>query len=218
MGPDVAVMDHFTFTIDSKDFIMSDASTKDEGATPGAGGMTLQDAIKMLGELAPQVAKLTQAMGAMGGGATTPAAGAVEDTTTATPAAAASDAEPAVKPAEVAAMDARLKSVVTEFADFKANGTRALMKEIAVRDVLVARLTPHVGTFDHAEKTLQDVAVYGCEKLGIKVAADAALPALEGYLTAAPALVAAAKARIGMDAANGPSSLVDGYLTGTASK
>lgn len=211
MGPGVAVMDSFTFTIDSKDFIMPEAS-KDEGATPGAGGMTLQDAIKMLGELAPQVAKLTAAMAGMSGGAATPAtaAAAVEDTTK--PAEATVDAD-AVKPEAMAAMDAALKSTRKELDDLKAGGTRAVMKEIAVRDVLVKRLTPHIGAFDSAEMTLQDVAVYGCDKLGVKVAADAALPALEGFLTAAPQPVAPARARMGMDAANG-STLVSAYLTG----
>lgn len=216
MGPDVAVMDHFTFTIDSKDFIMPDAS-KDEGATPGAGGMTLEQLTKVVGEFAPQLAALNAAMAKMAGGAAPAAAAAVEDTTkpadAATPAEATVDAG-AVKPAEMAAMDAALKTTRAELAELKTNGTRAIMKEIAVRDVLAQRLTPHIGAFDHAQMTLQDVAVYGCEKLGVKVAADAALPALEGYLTAAPAAVAASKARMGMDAANG-STLVQGYLTGT---
>lgn len=215
MGPDVAVMDSFTFTIDSKDFIMPEAS-KDEGATPGAGGMTLQDAIKMLGELAPQVAKLQAAMSGMAG-SPAPAAAAVEDTTPAATAgteAMASDKD-TVKPAEMAAMDAALKLAQNTIADMKANGTRVMLKEIAVRDALVRRLTPHIGAFDHAEMTLQDAAVYGCEKLGVKVAPEAALPALEGFLTASPQPVAAARARMGMDAANG-STLVSGYLTGTA--
>lgn len=213
MGPDVAVMDHFTFSIDTKDFIMSDA-TKDEGA-PGAGAMTLQDAIKMLGELAPQVAKLTAAMGAMGGGAA--AAPAASDTTPAAKPAASDGGEGApegaAKPAELAAMDAALQATRKELADVRANGTREVLRDIAKRDALVSRLTPLVGTFDHAEKTLADVVAYGCEKLGITAPPEHAAYALDGFLTASPGRVPTAQARMAQDAANG-ATIVHGFLAG----
>lgn len=58
----------------------------------------------------------------------------------------------------------------------------AVIKMLGQRDSLVKRLIPHIGVFDHSSMTIDQVAAYGCEKLGIKaekgserVAIDAAL-------------------------------------------
>lgn len=58
----------------------------------------------------------------------------------------------------------------------------AVIKMLGQRDSLVKRLIPHIGVFDHASMTIEQVAAYGCNKLGIKaekgferVALDAAL-------------------------------------------
>lgn len=58
----------------------------------------------------------------------------------------------------------------------------AIVRSIADRDALAARLSPFVGTFDHKAMTHADVAKYGVDKLGLKVAAGQEAIALDAYL------------------------------------
>lgn len=215
MGPGVAVMDHFKITFDTKEIIMADPEKKPEGGA-GAGEMTLADATKMLSELAPVVAGLKIQLDKMSGAAPAEVVGDKKpeggEAKPAVPAAAA--VTPATEDGKaVAAMDAQVKTLTKQVSDLTANATKVVMQDIAKRDALVTRLTPHIGAFDHAEKTLAEVATYGCEKLGIKVAADVALPALEGYLQASPGKTPAARAAAttAADAVEG-SGIVSGYL------
>ncbi|VFR32524.1 FIG00948411: hypothetical protein [plant metagenome] len=68
----------------------------------------------------------------------------------------------------------------------KANDASAVVRQIAARDALVKRVTPHVGVFDSALMVSeQDVAKYAVKKLGLKAADGAALAVLDGYLQAA---------------------------------
>ena len=186
MGPDVAVMDHFTFTFDAKELEMAE-----ENKGGGAGSMTLEQCVAMVSELAPQVAKLTEAFAKL----SAPAAA------TATPAEPAGDkgAPAATDPATEAKKDG-------EGGEGTPAGSgmdeRAFVARIAKRDQLAEKISQHVGTFDHKSMTLDDVVAYGCDKLGIK--ADKGLQAamLEGYLHAKPAGTPAASVS-GMDAAPG---------------
>jgi len=167
MGPDVAVMDRFTFSFDALEIDMADK--EDQGGGAGAGAMTLEQAVAMLSELAPQVAKLTAAMAGMGKPA--PAAEKVEDKPDAavTPAGAGGEGTPA------GAMDA-------------AELERSVLGRIAKRDALARAISERVGTFDHADKTLDDVVAYGCDKLGIKAEKGQEAAALHGFLQAPKAL------------------------------
>jgi len=215
MGADVAVMDQFTFSFDAKEIIMADPEKKpaaDEGE--GGASMTLADALKMLKELAPQVAALQAAVSGMA----KPADEVVVDKDPGTSPPAAGTEVVEVEDTKQVAMDAQLKSISTQFATFKANTTRDVLKDMAVRDALVARLTPVIGVFDHAELTAAEVAAYGCkhEKIGLTgVPPEAAVYALDAYLKAAPK---AAPATVAMDSANtdpGTGSVVGQYLQST---
>lgn len=228
MGPSVAVMDHFTFSFDAKELIMAEADKKPEGGAGAATGMTLEQLVGVVAELAPQVAALNKAITGMSGAAApaaTPVAGATPTdgkppAMTAAAPAAGGEGTPAgnAKTEDgTAAMDAKVSGLQKQVADLTANATRVVLGEIAKRDALVKQLTPHIGAFDHAEKTLSEVAVYGCEKLGLKVAADAALPSLEGYLHARPAATPAATAQIAADSAP-RSGLVQSFINGPAAK
>lgn len=73
------------------------------------------------------------------------------------------------------AMDAELKTL-------KKDGVKALLSEVSKRDQLAARLSPFIGTFDHMDKTLDEVAVYGCEKLGLTPDKGHEKTALDSYL------------------------------------
>lgn len=70
-----------------------------------------------------------------------------------------------------AAMDARLEKF-----------RKDTMVEISARNELAEKLSKHIGTFDHSEKTLAEVAFYGVEKLGIKCPKGSEKVALDGYL------------------------------------
>lgn len=196
MGPDVAVMDHFTFTFDAKELEMADQNQDGGNGNGGAGEMTLSQVAALVGELAPQVAKLTEAFAKLSPGAAA---------TTATPE--DNDSMSGDKGAAGAATTPGATDPAAK-KDDGGEGTpagsgmdeRAFVARIAKRDDLAAKISQHVGTFDHKGMTLDDVVTYGCDKLGIK--ADKGLQAamLEGYLHAKPAATPAASVS-GMDAA-----------------
>lgn len=197
MGPDVAVMDHFTFTFDAKELEMAEENKGGEGG--GAGSMTLEQVASLVGELAPQVAKLTEAFAKLSpgaaattatpedndsmGGDKTPDAGA---TNAMTPEA-KKDGEGGEGTPAGSGMDA-------------AAIERSVLGRIAKRDDLAAKISQHVGTFDHKSMTLDDVVAYGCDKLGIKADKGQEAAMLAGYLQAKPAGTPAASVS-GMDAA-----------------
>ncbi len=187
MGPDVAVMDRFTFSFDAMEINMADENQS--GAT-GAGSMTLEQIVAVVTELAPQVAKLTAAMAPMLGAAEkteTAATGGVADEDN-TPPAAEPEAAGEGTPAGAA------KDEYDESSGMDAMERRVLAK-IAARDVLAKQLSAHVGTFDHAEKTYDEVVAYGCKKLGVKTADE-----LKGFLKAKSVSTPPATAT-GMDSA-----------------
>lgn len=183
MGPDVAVMDHFTFTFDAKELEMAEEKT--EG---GGEAMTLAEisaAIKAFAPLAAQVAEMQKSLASMGSAA----ASAPEEPGKAL------DAEPApVK-----------KEENGEGGEGTPAGTgmdeRAFVARIAKRDQLAAKISQHVGTFDHSSMTLDDVVTYGCDKLEIKAEKGQEAAMLAGYLQAKPARTPAAFVS-GMDGAN----------------
>lgn len=203
MGPDVAVQDRLTFSLDAKDAIVAD-KPKDDDKGSDISAMTLADATKMLSELAPQVAKLTALVTAM----STPAS---TDTTAEPAAVEADDKKPAatdatVKPPPTAAEEAKGSAAMDK---------KELFREIAKRDQLAKKISEHVGTFDHAEMTLEEVVTYGCDKLEIKVDQPLQAATLDGYLLAKPKLPAATVALDGLDApAKTAGSFVDKHLKG----
>lgn len=77
-------------------------------------------------------------------------------------------------------MDARLKRL-----EAKANNPvtlKAIMSEVSRRDALASDLSKVVGTFDHADKTEVEVAKYGLDKLGIKATAGHEVSVLNAFL------------------------------------
>lgn len=192
MGPDVAVMDHFTFTFDAKELEMADQNQDGGNGNGGAGEMTLSQVAALVGELAPQVAKLTEAFAKLSpGAAATTATPEDNDSMSGDKGAAGATATPEAKKDGEGGEGTPAGSGMDE---------RAFVARIAKRDDLAAKISQHVGTFDHKGMTLDDVVTYGCDKLGIK--ADKGLQAamLEGYLHAKPAATPAASVS-GMDAA-----------------
>ncbi len=60
---------------------------------------------------------------------------------------------------------------------------RRVSTRMAARDRLAAQLAKHVGTFDHSDMDEQQVASYGCKKLGLKVPSGHESTALSVYFT-----------------------------------
>lgn len=182
------------------------------GAASGAGAMTLEQLVSVVTELAPQVAKLTAAMGTLMGAAET-----AEKQATGEIAAPVADKDPAA-PAAVAA-PAEVKKDDGEGGEGTPAGSgmdeATFVKRIAQRDQLAKQISAHVGTFDHAEMTLDGVVKYGCEKLGIKADKGHEAAMLSGYLQAKPAATPAATVS-GMDsaAASGKGNFVTKHLKG----
>ena len=167
MGTEVAVLDHFSFTLDAKDvYTMADPEKKpdDTGtaaapATAKDGEMTLAELTATVKAIAPQIAAMNEALAALN----KPAAPA------------AADAAPPAPTVDAAAMDEAVNK-----------GVAAALASLKSRDALAARLSQHVGAFDHSDMTHGDVVKYGVEKLGIKPAAGQEAVYLAAYLDARP--------------------------------
>jgi uncharacterized protein len=231
MGPSVAVMDALKFSFDAQEAKAMADEKKDGGGSAGA--MTLEQVVKTIGEIAPQVAALTEAMGKLGG----PAASAAP-VTDKDPAKEGAGAEPTPDPlaaktpaatpdaALPAAMDAALRPLRETVAaigktvaalDAAVKGMpSALAADVSARDKLAGRLAAHVGTFDASDKTLQQVAAYGCEKLGLKPVAGAELVAVDSFLSGAERAGSPVTVRAGLDAAPGKTNFVSRHLAGDA--
>lgn len=159
MGPDVAVLDEFKFTIDAKDVYMEDLEV--------ASKMSLEQVIARVEELAPEVARLTAAMA--------PILAAAEATEMAASGQTADGIEPK-QPNEEQNMEPKAEEKpALDHAEIE----QRVMKQIADKAKLVDKLSTAVGVFDHADMTLDAVVQYGCDKLGVQNADE-----LNGYLKA----------------------------------
>lgn len=101
-------------------------------------------------------------------------------------------------------MDAKL------LAEMK-NMPKTLIRELSRRSALTEKLSQHIGTFDSADKTYDEVVQYGVKKLGLKCRPEAAEATLEGYFAGSRLSTPAARA---MDS-KGESDCVDAYINGS---
>lgn len=86
-------------------------------------------------------------------------------------------------------MDAAAKKIEAmdaEIQGLKKNGMKALLSEVSKRDALASKLVPHIGVFDHSDKTLDEVASYGVEKLKITCPKGHEQTALDAFLLNRP--------------------------------
>lgn len=186
MGPDVAVMDRLTFSFDA-----TEATNMAGETTEGTGNadMSLSEITAAIKQIMPAISQIGEIQKALAALAPQPGGEVVEDKepkpapgATATPAAAAAGEGGEGTPAGTAMDEA------------------TLVKRIAARDKLAAQISAQVGTFDHAEKTFDEVVAYGCEKLGIKAEKGQEAATLAGFLQAKPATTPSAT--VALDAAD----------------
>ena len=217
MGKDVRVLDgieRFTFTIDAKELVMAEP-TAEAGAEP-----TLSEVIAMVKAFAPQIAELQKAFSEMSKvhaepeGDEPPMVDADEEIVEEAPVAdmgAMCDSDPAKEEKAVATVDAsEFKALSDKVEALTKNGVKTIMKEIAVRDHLAKQLSTHIGTFDHAEKTVSEVAQYGIEKLGLKCEDGAEVATLHGYLAGKNTM----NPTFALDSFKAKTGVVDNYLNG----
>jgi len=206
-GPDVAVLDHFKFTFDTKGLVMADEIREEETAAD-EGEMSLAECFKMLKELRDEMSAMKAKDEAE------PEEEKSED-----------EADPAmfVEKAKLNEDESEEEKAEDESEEEKAededmekpedskgmDSMKNVFKEIAARDALAKRLQPHIGVFDHKEKTLSEVAGYAVKRLGVPCQKGHEHAAIEGYLRGARVSVAA----VGQDSAV-KSSCIDKYLAG----
>jgi hypothetical protein len=214
-GSDVAVLDKFKFTIDSKELLMADKERKDEPVKDDM--MTLEECVgairnlqEMLGNMSP--AKIEDE-GESEGEAKKELSEEAEKEGD------AKDEEGAYKKfinkAEVEDEDTEEDGDMEKPADKKGKDgkgmdAKSLFLEISRRNSLAEKLSKHIGTFDHSEKTHKEVAKYGIKKLGLKCIPGHEVSMLEGFLAASKAN---SVSRITHDS-NIQSSCIDSYLKG----
>lgn len=215
MGPAVAVLDHhLTFTVDTKEAVMADP------VEPQAQPVTLESLAAMVAAIAEKVGGLTATVEKLVAGevaeptADELAAKEAAEKEAADKAAAdkaAADALAASGGMDAAEQIVLLRQQIETLATKVSTGmdSKTLLAEIAQRDTLTKQLAPHVGTFDSAAMTLNDVAAYGVQKLGIKCDAAQAVGVLTGFLHNRP--TAAPTFAVG-DTAHKKSGEVDAYL------
>jgi hypothetical protein len=83
------------------------------------------------------------------------------------------------------AMDSQIKLLNKKIAALESGAkdtVKHAMAAIAKRDTLANQLSQHIGTFDHSDKTVEDVAKYGLKKLNIPCMDGHELSVVEGFL------------------------------------
>ena len=182
MGPDVAVLDHFTFTVDNKEFLnMAEETKAAEGGEKKE--MTLEEVHKFLEDVMPKLAKIIEITGQQYGAA---GVEAVEDEDMTKP---DGDEE---KPGEAKDEEGPEYGVGGQKKEEKegergagmdaAAIARVVQANIAQKSKLYDKLSAHIGAFDHADMDLDKMAKYGCKKLGLEAPREARVVALEAFL------------------------------------
>ena len=182
MGPDVAVLDHFTFTVDNKELFNMAEEIKESGSEKP--DMTLEEVHKFLEEVMPKLAKIQELTGQSFGSAGEEAVADEDETKpdgdTEKPDGEAEDEEGAEygvggqkeeeKEGERGAgMDAAAIALSVE-------------RKIAEKAKLYDKLSKHIGAFDHSEMDLDKMVKYGLKKLGVEAPKSGRVTFLNAYL------------------------------------
>lgn len=194
-GPDVRVLDRKHFTFDSMELNMPDITIKEGQEKEKMSGdemPTLESLSSLVKGLVSRIEKLET------GGKETKDEDIVEeeeevaeDRETAEPIKTAGEnkeseihsSNQTEKPGDKA-MDEKLTIALKDIEQLKKRTTKELMAEISQRDNFANTLSKQIGVFDHADKTIQEVAEYGIKKLKISCAKGQEIATINGYLQA----------------------------------
>lgn len=184
MGKEVAVLDSMVFTFDTKELLTMEEETKTVEAAKDAEmvGGSVEERLAKIEALLTKLVPLEEEEH-----------GSLDEEEVAEDACAKDEEE---APAKASGMD-------------EAMVKKAVIKEIAQRDHLYAKVSVVCGAFDHSEMSLKEVASYGVKKIGLACTDGMEIPMLNGYF-AALAKVPAVK--VGMDSKNNDNALA--YIEG----
>lgn len=185
-GPDVAVLDYFKFTLDSKELKKMGENKNTEmkqeaGAVKDEGSLSLESLNSKLESLIEVVSKLT-------------AQETKDESETA--AEVKTEEKKEVKDEEAEAvkqekesMDAKIKvvmdaiNVLKNTSLSKNDAVKTLFAEVSKRNALAENLSQVIGVFDHTDKSLDEVAQYGIKKLGLIAPKGQEHAVLMGYFS-----------------------------------
>lgn len=208
MGPDVAVLDHYTFTIDSLEHVQMADENK------GGGELAeLKAAIDKFGPMLQEFEGIKEQLAGLTAAKAPAKEGEGEMSDEEKAAKAKADAGALDMCNKMDAMDAQVKDLQTKLAAAMdaAPKVKDVLAQVQTRDALVARLNPVIGVFDHALMDANEVAAYACDKLGLKPATGNEVVAVDAYLTGRGSAAPAAHVA---DAAPVEGSAVALYLSG----
>lgn len=206
MGPDVAVLDHFTFTIDSKEF--TPMATKTE--------TTAEEAIKQFVEMRPALLGMIAAMDAAAKVTDKEDDEEEEEKKVKDESEEEEEEEKASDKAkdesekekedkegededEEKEDDEKAKDKAKDSKGMDAaEVTRQVERNLAAKKALYDSLSKHVGAFDSAEMSLAGMAKYGLRKLGVEAPHGQRVSYLQAYLQG---MDKASKSTVATDAA-----------------
>ena len=184
MGKEVAVLDSLdsmVFTLDTKEFILENEETKTEE--------TAKDAEMVEESVEERLAKIEALL------------------TKLIPAELDEEVQAEDTPAKIEDEDEEVKVEDKKSGMDAAEIRKSVFKEMAQRDSLYAKVSPVIGSFDHMEMGVKEMAAYAAKKIGL---AFDSVEAVEGYLAGK----ASAKTVVatGMDSAKNQDALA--YIEG----
>lgn len=176
MGPDVAVLDHLTFTIDSKEF----QPMAEENKEAEKSEMTLEEIHKFLEEVLPKLAKIQELTGSV---KSEESSEEENDDTVYDDEEEKADEEVDKAVKDECAKDEETKEKEGETGMDAASIAKLVQKNIAKKSKLYEKLSAQVGAFDHSDMDLDKLARYGCKKLGLEVEKEDRVVFLDAYLS-----------------------------------
>ena len=207
MGPDVAVLDHFTFTVDNKEFLNMAEENKVAEVSEKKQDMSLEEVHKFLEEIMPKLAKIQELTGQSFGAAGMEAV-SDEDMEKSDGDEEMPEDEMGKDEEEEPIPQGGAKEEPKEGMDAAAIA-RTVEANLAKKSKLYDQLSAHIGAFDHAEMTVSDMAKYGCKKLGLEAAKETRVVALEAFLKGK-----GVPSRAAMDSAVRKGNFVQRFLEG----
>lgn len=201
-GHDVAVLDQFKFTFDTKGLKMTE--NRPDDVIDEDDVVEIKDLVEMVRELKRGHDLILERLNAGASSEDDEEEEAKEDLDDAK-----QDLDDAREDIEEAKREVEDEDKEERLA---MDSIKSIVKHIDQRDSLAKRLSTHIGVFDHSTMTVKEVAQYAAKKLKLSPAKGYELAMVEGFLKGArvPTPLAALDSKV----EDGPSSCVDAYLNG----
>ena len=176
------VFDHFDLALDTEELTMAD-DDKGEKKEEGEKEMTLSEATAAIKAIMPVIAQFQEFMTA-GAAKTDAMDGDTKEKEGDQKAEDKDDDKDDKKEEKKEAMDAADVGALIDsrLAAERKNIRKSIMADVTDRNTLAKELVPHIGTFAFDHMDAEEVAVYGAEKLGLKVTKGQEKTAISAFL------------------------------------